>query len=78
LGVLLGAKAVPLNLVLHVVVVGRVLVCCLLVGLPLVLHVVQPFVFLLHHRFVLVLLVPQLFLRGYEGLNDSDIALPLT
>jgi hypothetical protein len=55
-----------------------VLVLRLLVGLPLVLHVVQPFVFLLHHRFVLVLLVPQLFLRDYEGLNDLGIALPLT
>jgi hypothetical protein len=50
----------------------------LLVGLPLVLRVVQPFVSLPHHKFDLVLLVPQLFLQGYEGLNDSDIALPLT
>jgi hypothetical protein len=49
----------------------------LLVGLPLVLHVVQPFVFLPHHRFDLWLLWLEVLL-SYEGLNDLDIALPLT
>jgi hypothetical protein len=59
-----------------VVVVVERLVLHLLVGLPLVLHVVLPFVFLLHHRFVLWLLLLEVLL-SYEGLNDSDIALPL-
>jgi hypothetical protein len=49
----------------------------LLVGLPLELRVVQPFVFLLHHRFVLWLLLLEVLL-SCEGLNDLSIALPLT
>jgi hypothetical protein len=45
---------------------------------PLVLVVVLRFVFLLHRRFVLVLLVLQVFLMGSVNRNGSDIVLPLT
>jgi hypothetical protein len=44
---------------------------------PLVLRVVQQVVFLLHHRFVLWLLLLEVLLCC-EGLNDLGIALPLT
>jgi hypothetical protein len=48
------------------------------VMLPLVLVVVPRFVFLLHRRFVLGLLLPPTFLLGSLNRNGSGIVLPLT
>jgi hypothetical protein len=48
------------------------------VMLPLVFVVVLRFVFLLHRRFVLGLLLPPTFLLGSLNRNGSGIVLPLT
>jgi hypothetical protein len=78
LGVLLVCLVVRIVLGVDVqllLVAGRLLV---VVMLPLVLVVVLRFVFLLHRRFVLGLLLLQVFLMGSVNRNGSDIVLPLT
>jgi hypothetical protein len=77
LGVLLGGLMVRIVLGgdVQLVVVVRPLA---VVVLPLVLVVVLRFVCLLHRRFVLVLLLLQVFLLGSVNRNGSDIVLPLT
>jgi hypothetical protein len=78
LGVLLVCLMVRIVLGVDVqllLVAGQLLV---VVTLLLVLVVVLRFVFLLHRRFVLGLLLLQVFLMGSVNRNGSDIVLPLT
>jgi hypothetical protein len=78
LGVLLVCLMVRIVLGVDVqllLVVARLLV---VVMLPSVLVVVQQFVYLLHRKFDLGLLLPPTFLLGSLNRNGSDIVLPLT
>jgi hypothetical protein len=77
LGVLLGGLTVRIVLGVDVQLVVVVQPLAVVVE-PLVLVVVLQFVFLLHRRFVLVLLLLQVFLLGSVNRNGSDIVLPLT
>jgi hypothetical protein len=78
LGVLLVCLMVRIVLGVDVqllLVVARLLV---VVMLPSVLVVVQQFVYLLHRKFDLGLLLPPTFLLGSLNRNGSGIVLPLT